>query len=694
MVRITLPFAVGAVLAHLVRPSALALLLPLAIYSLFTLWSLLSPMDHRRHRWKGPVLVLWFLLFGAAWQVLRDPRNAPGHVDHLTDLSGPWALRVVAINGTSARTIRLDAEVEGQWRDSVLVERHGRVMLVLMAPQGDAAIRPGDRLLVDADLAPVHRVPDPGGFDRERWASSRGITLEAFVPEDQWRVAGHHPHWTAPFDGAREAVSEWIDGSELAGRERALVKALVLGLRDELEPDQRQAFARSGTIHVLAVSGMHVGLIFAMLSLMLGWWGGGKRARLARGILVLLALWCYAGLTGGSPSVLRATIMFSLFTVANMSAQRTDHLNSLFTAAFLLLMWDPDMVWRISFQLSFLAVLGIIMFYKPLERLWMPRHKLLRGIWSLAVVSISAQLLTTPVSLHLFQAFPVWFLPANLVVVTAVGLAVNGSVLLLLLYKVPGIGAIITWAVGQLLWGVGWFTEFVASLPWAYPAVRIGPWDVLWLYIMVLSGTAWWQWGGRRMRMVFYAAAVPVLIGWGQRAAATSMGSAFVVYDDMSALQAAMVQGREWTFLRGDTSLASLERSKRRLEAHARARGLMAPYLLDMDGLRAEQPGSNSICGWGGGAWSSARFRVVFHEGSVPWPGSMATDKWDALVLYNMDRADRKELVGMAQAAHTIVVGPGVHWRVRRALEELASAGEAQVHDIRSRGAFVLEGPS
>src|SRR5690606_15125515 len=129
---------------------------------------------------------------------------------------------------------------------------------------------------------------------------------------------------------------------------------------------------------------------------------------------------------GASPSVLRATIMFSLFTVAGMGERRTDHLNSLFTAAFVLLLWEPRMLGQTGFQLSFLAVLGIILFYKPIEALWSPGNRVLRGLWSLAVVSISAQLLTTPLSMHLFKAFPVWFLPANLVVVVAVGLAVKG----------------------------------------------------------------------------------------------------------------------------------------------------------------------------------------------------------------------------------------------------------------------------
>lgn len=124
----------------------------------------------------------------------------------------------------------------------------------------------------------------------------------------------------------------------------------------------------AGTIHILAVSGTHVGFIYLMLLFMFRWWGGGHKARLLRGVIILLALWCYAGLTGGSPSVLRATIMFTLFTLAGMSRQRASPLNSLFSAAFILLLADPHMLVEIGFQLSFLAVLGLILFHAPIER--------------------------------------------------------------------------------------------------------------------------------------------------------------------------------------------------------------------------------------------------------------------------------------------------------------------------------------
>lgn len=691
MVRFAVPFIVGVASGSVLQPSlglalgVLAILCPAAAIVIFR--STTYPM-----RWvRGVALTLCCFWCGMSWQVLRDPLAHRDHVMYQSDADGPWLMRIAVVNGSSERTVRADAMVEARWDKGALQPCRGTVMLTLLRDSSTTMPMVGDRLLVDAALEPIVRIPDPGGFDRRAWAASRGIALEAFAPLEHWQVVGHVRHWTAPFTGARAAVSQWLNGSALPERERALVKALVLGQRDELDQEQRDAFARSGTIHVLAVSGMHVGLIFTILTFLFSWMGGNGRARLLRGLLVLLALWGYAGLTGGSPSVLRATIMFSLFTLANMSAQRTDHLNSLFAAGLLLLIWEPAMLWQIGFQLSFLAVLGIILFYKPVESLWTPNNRLLRGIWSLAVVSISAQLLTTPVSLLLFKAFPVWFLPANIVVVTAVGLAVNGAVALILLYKVPLLGDAITWALTLLLKGVGVVTTFFAELPGAYPELRIGSWDVLWLYLFVLSMAAWWQWKWRSMRWLASSAFCVLLLAWAFRAERSLERTSLVFYDSNKTLQAAMVNGRSWVLLADSTAFEDDPYLDRKVLAHRRVQGLLAPERLTLrtlQGTTLAQVGHSLAAE---GRWRSPDFDVAFVSGQEPWPDSTLNARFDAVVLHDLDRLPADHLERITRSTQHLVLGAGLSWRVRNAALEHAAHADLAVHDIRSQGAFILE---
>lgn len=258
-----------------------------------------------------------------------------------------------------------------------------------------------------------------------------------------------------------------------------------------MERDQNMAFVRSGTIHVLAVSGTHVGIIYVAVLWGLLFLGKARRGRIIRGVVALVALWAYAGLTGFTPSVLRATVMFTLFTVAEMVRWRTDSLNSLAAAGVLLLLWDPDMLVQLGFQLSFLAVLGIAVFYRPLHLLWTPGNAPFRFLWSLVVVSLAAQAFTAPLCLYVFQAFPVWFLPANMVIVGLVGIGVYGGVALLVLHAVPVLGPFITVLMKWLLLALGFLSAFFAGLPGAYPAIRVGFWGMVGLYLLMAFGAAW-----------------------------------------------------------------------------------------------------------------------------------------------------------------------------------------------------------
>lgn len=691
MVRLVVPFIIGLAFSgnvHLPPSFIIGILAPITVWVVVSLWIGI----HRAHKWEHGLLIPgWALLFGMAWYPVRDVRQHPDHLRHHVEGPATWAVQVETVNSAREHVLRAEGSVFARLDGAAARPLKGRIMLTLLRSEGDAPVRPGDRLLVEAAIEPIDRIPDPGGFDRRAWAASRLIHHELFAPSGQWQWVGHQRRWTDVFVEARGALEEWLRGSRLAERDRALAKALLLGQRDELDGDQRTAFVRSGTIHVLAVSGMHVGLIYAVLSMLLGWWGEGQRARLARGVVILLALWAYAGLTGGSPSVLRASLMFSLFTLANMASQRTDHLNSLFAAALILLLWDPTMLWSISFQLSFLAVLGIILFYKPLRGLWSPKQKLLRGIWSLAVVSISAQLLTGPVSLLLFKAFPVWFLPANIVVVTLVGFAVNGSLLVMLLYKVPLLGDVVTWCVGKLLWSIGWFTDLVAGWPMAYPAIRIGGWDVLWLYVVMLALAAWWQWGWRSMRWPAGIAASCLLLSWGGRAQARDRMASFVVYDDHKVLQAALVAGREWLVLVNDTAGEGGSRATRRITAHERSAGLRAPLVVSGVALWEPKVESARDLVWGGGAWRSRELAVAFHRQDDPWPEEPGAAPWDAVVFHDVRYLPQAQLERMVGAARHLVLANGVARKLRQRIQETGGTYGVPVHDVRGQGAFILE---
>ena len=687
MLRMVGPFVVGIIIAMRWSLPLPVLLVILALVTLVTVFIHLRGAVFGRRWTRGVASMVWFFIFGLCWQVIRDPLTKPTHVsvDGTTEVER--VLHITTINGISEKVIRADARVVAALVDGEAKERTGQLMLTLLRQPDGVDPVAGDEVVIRSRVEPITRIPDPGGFDRRAWAASRGMYHETFAGPQAWSIVGHAWRWTDLFEPTRQRISAWLAESGLPFRERALVKALVLGLRDELDHEQKDAFVKSGTVHVLAVSGTHVGFIYAMLVFLLGWWGGGARARIVRGVLVLLALWGYAGLTGACPSVLRATIMFSLFTVAGMAERRHEPLNSLFTAALVLLVVEPHMLIEIGFQLSFLAVLGIILFYGPLQRAWFPANRIVGYLWSLTAVSLAAQALTTPLSLYLFKAFPVWFLPANLVVVYVAGIAVYGAVALLVLFRVPYVGPLITFGLSILLTVVDRVTLFFAQLPGAYPAIRITFVDMLLFYAIAVLLAMRYLWKWRPALRLALGSLVLFLLGWGYRARQAESHVSFTVYDDRQAVQAAMRVGRGLTVLNtaGDTLSSWLAK---KVDRHARAHGLQGSEVIGQDALQgsAAHVVGNTIVG--AGLWAAPGLEVYFHNGTSGAPTSIRSD---VLVVHNLRYLGEAELEAMATGTKHVVLAGGLPWKLRAFVRKWCTARGIPCHDVRDHGAFVLE---
>jgi len=671
MLRATLPLMIGMALAAWSPPSVrVAWCVFLAALLLFGVLSVgRTTYDRRWHR--GVAFACTMLAFGALWSVVRDARQVPG-AELLDDQrTTGLAVRIQEVTGSSQRTAKGFAKVEAAIQDGRPVPAGGVVVVTLFDRAKAPTLRAGELLLVMGGPERIRRVADPGGFDAVQWAASHGAEHEVFVGPEQWTVIGEPSvvdRWT---DRMRRATLGWIEASGLDQEERGMVKALLLGIRDELDADQKQAFARSGTIHVLAVSGMHVGLVYAVLMALLGWWGMKSGARFGRGLLIILFLWGYAGLTGWSPSVLRATVMFTFFTVAEMSGRQTEPLNSLFGAAFVLLLWDPLMLFQLSFQLSFLAVLGILLFYKPILHLWQAPNTVMHYFWSLTAVSLAAQVITTPLSLFMFKAFPVWFLPANLMIVGLVSIAVYAGALMVILHRVPVVGEAVIWCNEQLVHLLGWCSRVFAEMPGAYPAIRIDAVQMVLLYTLLglVAGFAFWRW--RPARSLSAVVVLILLVSWGLTARARNHQHSLTVYAERDRLSLAVVNGRSMTVL-VDTVDVFLQR---KVEAHARSVGaeITASEVLS-DSLQFLEGAPGTLI-------------ALVPPGRAPEETKLRTK---LCVLHGEGRFDLEGLMALWPELTQVVLSPDIPRKRRAFLHRWFVDKAVAVHDVDRDGAFIL----
>ena len=674
MLRMALPFVVGMVVGDLLAPGVVASWCAVGLVLPLFVWSAMRATKYEQRWLRGVAFSLFSCAVGTLLQQLAAPQGSPWTLNIDGHRGTPLVVEVSEVTGLSPSVVRCRAEAVAWMDGHGQVPAAGGVLLMVRRDSASAALRAGDVMIIKAPVSTIDRVADPGGFDRVKWASSLGLRHEAFVEPDNWLLIGHSPPLFSMFGSWRDEVSSWFDDMAIGQREKGLVKALILGVRNDIDVAQRDAFARSGTMHVLAVSGMHVGLIYWVLSKLLGWMGRKAFVRWFRGALVLASLWLFAGLAGGSPSIVRAATMFSVFTVADALGRPSEPLNSLGFAALALLVFEPPMLWQLGFQLSFMAVLGIILLYKPLARAWSPRTFIGHHLWSATCVTLSAQVMTTPLSLYAFGAFPTWFLPANLVVVAVSTLAIYVGIVALALGFVPLIGGLAEQLLGTLLMVMGNSAQWFGTWPGAYPAVRTGMFQCVMMYTLVLCVPAMIAWRWRAARWLGLGALLGLCVSWSIRLDERASRSSMVVYDFRDGIQCAFVEGTTAHVLLD--SAASVSRyAARKLEQHRRTWGIDSASLIhDGFGSPAQY-------------WELRGMKVMLLLASAR---PEKADHADVLLLHGNGRVHLPSIADQVRPS-VVVLAPDMPSASRRHVRYWCNDHNVPCHDIRRQGAFILQ---
>jgi competence protein ComEC len=273
------------------------------------------------------------------------------------------------------------------------------------------------------------------------------------------------------------------------GRERGLAEALLVGFKDDLDKELVQSYSRTGVVHIIAISGMHLALIYGMLmwiTIPL------KKIRFLRTLIILSGLWLFTLMAGAQASVVRSAVMFTCIAIGLLSGRKSSTYNTLSLSAFLLLCYQPFWLWDIGFQLSYAAVLSILLFYTKVYNVMFFKNKTLDAIWKILAISLAAQIVTTPLTLYHFHQFPVLFLLTNVLAVPLSGLILFGEILLCLLSWSETAGYIVGKVVAQMIAMMNHYIERMDSISFAvWEGFSISVLQVLLLYILI-SASAWW----------------------------------------------------------------------------------------------------------------------------------------------------------------------------------------------------------
>jgi competence protein ComEC len=325
----------------------------------------------------------------------------------------------------------------------------------------------GDCFLTTASLSALQPASNPGAFDYRQFAAFQGVHHQLFLQSSQYRlVSMHQTNWLSSFKHwVRQQVKVAIQKNIPGKAEQAVAEALLLGIRDDLDKELVQAYSNTGVVHIIAISGLHLGMIYGLLLWLFGFSKNQQVKKWIAPLVILLTLWAFSFLAGMAPSILRSAIMFSMLVLGNRFQKLGNHYNFLALSAFIILIMDPFAVWDVGFQLSYSAVLSIMLFQKSVRNWFFFRNKWLQKIWDLNAITIAAQVVTLPIVIFHFHQFPNYFILANLVVVPLSGLVLYGELVFLLLLPFDWLAQKFGWLLGACIRLMNHFIAWVNGLP-------------------------------------------------------------------------------------------------------------------------------------------------------------------------------------------------------------------------------------
>jgi competence protein ComEC len=352
----------------------------------------------------------------------------------------------------------------------------------------------GSQIIFSQTLQEIKNAGNPGGFDYKRYSLFQDITHQVYLKQDDFIVLKKRKQTLSGkmlFTIRKKVLSVLrndIHGEKVQG----LAEALLIGYKDDLDKNLVQSYSNTGVVHVIAISGLHLGLIYWLLVQLFRPLRKIKHYKWFVPAIIISGLWLFSLVAGGQPSVLRSAVMFTCIVLAENFSRKTSIYNTLALSAFVLLCINPYWLWDVGFQLSYAAVLSIVIFMKPIYNWFYIKNKALDFIWKLNAVSLAAQLLTTPFSIYHFHQFPNFFLLTNFIAVPLSSVILLGEIFLCAVSFIPFLAAFTGKALSWLIWLMNSYIEKIASLPYSL-------WDGMQvsivqsaLLIIVVTGFGFW----------------------------------------------------------------------------------------------------------------------------------------------------------------------------------------------------------
>ncbi len=459
--RICLPLCAGIISGLYLSPSyAVAIIAGLIILSAFSLsFFFNSRQANVIYGWalSGSLFLCGLLLYS------REKNNISILQPEKTILAGIVSDYPAEKNKSILITLKLKSRITGEGSEPV----SGSILLYHKKDSLTPYLMPGDMLMIRCNPMEISVRGNPYEFDYRFYLENQGIKFLAYTSAQDLLGYSAPKHRKLIYRALiiREKIIRMYEERGISGERLALVAAITLGQKNMLDAEQKNYFIKAGVMHIMAVSGLHTVIlslfVFKVLFFMKG------RFNIVRILITLVIIWAFAYVTGLTPSVMRATLMFSFLQAGNLLKRPANGINSVLASAFVLMIIRPSVIFDAGFLLSYSAVVYIIAFYRDFYQTFTFKNILTDKVWQSAAVTIVAQTGTLPLTITLFNRFPVYFILTNIIIVPLSSLLVIIGCIIPLLYPVIFLSHFLAIILGSLTGLTELLTKMASSLPYA-----------------------------------------------------------------------------------------------------------------------------------------------------------------------------------------------------------------------------------
>jgi len=414
--------------------------------------------------------------------------NHHSHYQHFINKKEVVKIHITSPISIQEKTVKIEGEIIEKIKEHSSILTKGKIIVYLEKDSNAIKLNYGDIIIAKGYLNEIDAPRNPNEFNYKKYLKFHNIYFNSYFDAKNWYVTSEKKSfWILKnIYNLRLYLTKIIDQYIIGEKEKAIANAILVGKKDLLDQETIRAYSSSGAMHVLAVSGLHVGIVYLVFNYAL-FFMEKTRLKKIKPILLIFLIWFYAFLTGASPSVLRAATMFSFIAIGQAMKHHVNIYNMIAASAFILILVNPYIITEVGFQLSYLAVIGIIYLQPKIYNLYISKNYFIDKVWGITAVSIAAQIATFPLGLLYFHQFPNFFWVSNLIVIPAAVFIVYLGVALFIFSAIHPLALLLGKVVSGIIWLLNQSVSFIDQLPYSLSSgIHISLFETYCIYIFII----------------------------------------------------------------------------------------------------------------------------------------------------------------------------------------------------------------